>query len=59
MIAPSALFVLALLAAQQERPTPTPYVAPPVTAAGAAVEQTTQGTKPPAELAARNSGRAF
>lgn len=50
MIAPSALFVLALLAAQQERPTPTPYVAPPVTAAGAAVEQTTQGTKPPAEL---------
>ncbi len=40
------LLVAALIASQGAPPAPTPYVAPPVATAGAAVEQTTHGTKP-------------
>lgn len=35
---------------QESRPTPSPYVAPPVSVAGSAAEQTTAGAKPAPEL---------
>jgi hypothetical protein len=50
----SVLFLLAALGREQAAPpplpTPSPYLAPPVMPAGAAVEQTTQGARPGPEL---------
>ncbi len=42
--------------AQRGAPPPEPYVAPPVPPAGAAVEQTRQGSRAPADLAASFDG---
>lgn len=50
----SVLLLLAALGREQAAPppppTPSPYLAPPVTPAGAAVEQTAQGARPGPEL---------
>jgi len=48
-----------LPAVQEPRPTPTPYAAPNVPSAGAAIEQTSHGTKPAPRLVESFEGLGF